>query len=254
MVDKSGERVRKMFGEIAPGYDRMNHLLSMNVDRFWRWRTVRALRPQPGQKILDICTGTGDLAIAFSRYTKGKCEVVGSDFCREMLEIGEVKKQKRNIDPLTFVHADAQSLPFEDKTFDFVSVAFGLRNVADTDRGLSEMVRVARPGGKIAVLEFSMPRRQPIKGFYQFYFDRILPRIGQLFMRNRSNAYEYLPESVGEFPAYEALAERMKQAGMSTVKFYPYTFGVATLYIGEVAAKPSTPETKSQEELQLQTG
>ena len=181
-IDKSSERVQRMFGEIAPSYDRMNHLLSLNVDRYWRWWTVRKLAPVAGEPILDVCTGTGDLALAFQRATGGKSEIVAADFCREMLEIGRRKQARAKIgSELTFVEADAQNLPFDDNRFAIVSVAFGLRNVADTDRGLAEMTRVCRPGGQVAVLEFSTPRWQPLRGLYLFYFRHILPRIGQLF-------------------------------------------------------------------------
>lgn len=231
VVDKSNERVRKMFGEIAPGYDRMNHLLSMNVDKYWRWLTVRKTAPTRDAPILDVCTGTGDLAFAYEKATEGEVSVVGSDFCYEMLAVGEQKKRSPD-SQVTFIEADAQSLPFDDNQFQIVSVAFGLRNVADTDLGLREMTRVCRPGGKIAVLEFSVPRRQPIKSMYGWYFRNVLPRIGQALARNDSSAYDYLPESVGEFPCYEALAEKMKAAGMSSVQFYPLTFGIATLYVG----------------------
>lgn len=245
VVDKSGERVRKMFGEIAPGYDRMNHLLSMNIDRYWRWLTVRKLQPQPSSRILDVCTGTGDLALAFASRKLANCEVTGSDFCREMLEIGEKKRARREMANVAFLQADAQELPFPDHHFDIVTVAFGLRNVADTDRGLSEMTRVTKPGGQIAVLEFSTPRRQPIKSAYGFYFRHILPKVGQLLARNKSNAYNYLPESVGEFPSYEKLADRMAHAGMTSVRFYPLTFGVATLYVGVKKSVPITNESES---------
>ena len=232
-VDKSGERVQKMFGEIAPKYDRMNHLLSMNTDRYWRWKTVRRLKPDNSGPILDVCTGTGDLAIAFCKKTKGAVDVIAADFCEEMLEIGRTKKNRLQWgDKIDFVQADTQELPYDDDQFQIVSVAFGLRNVADTDQGLREMTRVCRPGGKVAVLEFSTPRMQPIKFGYQWYFKNVLPRIGQMMARNNSAAYEYLPSSVGEFPAYEALAERMTAAGLRDVKFHPMTFGVATLYIG----------------------
>jgi len=233
-IDKSGERVQRMFGEIAPHYDRMNHLLSLNIDRYWRWWTVRKLQPQPGEPILDVCTGTGDLALAFQRATGGKSEIVGADFCLQMLEIGRGKQQRAGIGPeLTFVEADAQNLPFDDNRFAIVSVAFGLRNVADTDRGLAEMTRVCNPGGQVAVLEFSTPRLQPLRAFYLFYFRHILPRIGQFFARNKSAAYEYLPASVGQFPDGEALVERMRAVGLKNVKYWPLTFGVATLYVGK---------------------
>ena len=232
-IDKSGERVQRMFGEIAPRYDRMNHLLSLNVDRYWRWWTVKKLQPKPGEPILDVCTGTGDLAFAFHRATGGKSEIIAADFTPEMLEVGRRKQALAKIgDELSFIQADTQGLPFEDDRFAIVSVAFGLRNVADTDRGLAEMTRVCRPGGQVAVLEFSTPRLQPLRGLYLFYFRHILPRIGQLFARNKSAAYEYLPASVGQFPEGEALAERMRGVGLKNVKYWPLTFGIATLYLG----------------------
>lgn len=236
VVDKSNERVRKMFGEIAPNYDRMNHLLSMNVDRYWRWKAVRKLAPNRTDPILDVCTGTGDLAFAFHKFTGGQAPVFGSDFCYEMLEVGVQKGEKSKGDkprlPVTFVEADAQNLPFEDDKFQVVSAAFGLRNVANTDQGLREMTRVCQPGGQVAILEFSIPRYQPVKGMYGWYFKNVLPRIGQWLARNDSSAYNYLPDSVGEFPCYEKLTERMLAAGLTTAKFYPLTFGIATLYVG----------------------
>jgi len=178
-----------------------------------------------------VCTGTGDLAFAFQGNTQGEVPVIGSDFCYEMLAVGEQKGQRSKQD-VTFVEADAQNLPFPDDEFQIVSAAFGLRNVADTDLGLREMTRVCKPGGQIAILEFSVPRTQPIKSMYGWYFKNVLPKIGQALARNSSSAYDYLPDSVGEFPCYEALAEKMKAAGMSQVDFYPLTFGIATLYIG----------------------
>lgn len=231
-VDKSAQRVRTMFGEIAPNYDRMNHVLSLNTDHYWRWRTTRLVPPTGDAPILDCCTGTGDLAFAFHRAAKGKAPIVAADFCREMIEIGEQKRIKRRIEGIEFLEADTENLPFPDNHFQIVSVAFGLRNVSDTDRGLREMTRVCRPGGKIAVLEFSMPTWQPMKLFYGLYFKYVLPRIGQMFAKNKSDAYNYLPESVGQFPMGEALAAKMRAAGMSRVTFHPLTFGVATLYIG----------------------
>ena len=156
---------------------------------------------------------------------------MGSDFCYPMLEVG-VQKNKKSLRDIQFIEADSQQLPFQDDYFQVVSVAFGLRNVADTDRGLHEMLRVCKPGGQIAILEFSKPRYQPIRGLYGWYFKNVLPRIGQMLARNDSSAYNYLPDSVGEFPCYEQLTERMLAAGMKTAKFYPLTFGIATLYIG----------------------
>lgn len=238
-VNKSTDRIQRMFGEIAPRYDLMNHLLSMNTDRYWRWRTTRIVPPiidgPLGEApILDICTGTGDLALAYDRAAKQKLRITAADFCPEMLAIGKKKGAKIDAnDHIDWVEADATQLPFETDTYQLVTAAFGLRNVVDTDAGLREMTRVCRPGGKVAVLEFSTPRYQPLRGIYGWYFRNILPKIGQLFMSNDSAAYEYLPQSVGQFYEYEQLTERMTAAGLSNVTFKPMTFGVATLYIGE---------------------
>jgi demethylmenaquinone methyltransferase/2-methoxy-6-polyprenyl-1,4-benzoquinol methylase len=227
-VDKSEARVRRMFGEIAPRYDLLNHLLSLGVDKYWRWYTVRRVRPQGDEPILDVCTGTGDLALAYHRRTRGRCPIVGADFCRPMLALGR-RKAARRPGPrrVAFIEADAQCLPFADNLFQIVCVAFGLRNVTDTDRGLAEMVRVCRPQGQVAVLEFSTPHWQPLRGLYQAYFRCVLPRIGQALARNASSAYEYLPASVGQFPQGEALVARMRAAGLHEVSCTPLTLGIA---------------------------
>jgi demethylmenaquinone methyltransferase/2-methoxy-6-polyprenyl-1,4-benzoquinol methylase len=232
-VDKSDNRVRQMFAQIAGKYDFMNHLLSLNFDRYWRWRTVRIVRPQGAAPVLDVCTGTGDLALAFHKVSGGKTPVVAADFCPEMLEIGRVKGERAGAgESVEFVEADTQALPFEEDRFQIVSVAFGLRNVADTDLGLREMVRVCQPGGRVAVLEFSLPTWQPFKAVYGWYFRRILPRLGQLLARNRCGAYNYLPESVGEFPSGDELLKRMRAAGLDRLEQYRLSLGIATLYVG----------------------
>jgi demethylmenaquinone methyltransferase/2-methoxy-6-polyprenyl-1,4-benzoquinol methylase len=227
-----------MFGRIAGRYDFLNHLLSLGIDRYWRRQTVRlvpphleaGIRPLP---ILDVCTGTGDLALAYDRAARGQTSIVAADFCGEMLTIGRKKAARAGADGrVAFLEADAQNLPLSSNTFQIVCVAFGLRNVADTNRGLTEMVRVAAPGGRVAVLEFSSPARQPLKGIYGWYFCHVLPRIGRLFARESGDAYEYLPQSVGEFPQGEAMCQRMREAGLADVRRYPLTFGVATLYVG----------------------
>ncbi|MFM2095076.1 MAG: UbiE/COQ5 methyltransferase [Planctomycetota bacterium] len=222
-----------MFGEIAPKYDRMNHLLSMQTDRYWRWRATRLAPPKGDAPVLDMCTGTGDLAFAYDRAAQGRIPVTGADFCPQMLEVAREKQRRLGIgERMQFVEADAQDLPFPTDTFQIVSVAFGLRNVADTDRGIREMARVCKPGGKVVILEFSMPTRQPFRAFYGFYFRNVLPRIGQWLARNTTEAYEYLPASVGEFPSGDALTQRMGNAGLINTKYIPLTFGVATLYLG----------------------
>jgi demethylmenaquinone methyltransferase/2-methoxy-6-polyprenyl-1,4-benzoquinol methylase len=150
-----------------------------------------------------------------------------------MLAIGRQKALRAGVaDRITFVEADAQRLPFGDGQFQLIVIAFGLRNITDTDLGLGEMVRVCRPGGRVAILEFSMPRRWPVRPVYGWYFHRVLPRIGQVLAANASSAYKYLPESVDEFPSYEALTERLRNAGLEQNQFTPLTFGTATLYVG----------------------
>jgi demethylmenaquinone methyltransferase / 2-methoxy-6-polyprenyl-1,4-benzoquinol methylase len=232
-VDKSSDRVRRMFGQIARRYDFLNHLLSLGTDHYWRWRTVRLVRPTGSLPILDVCTGTGDLAFAYDRAAGRKTPVVGADFCHEMLVIAREKAHRAGADSrINFIEADAQSMPVPADSFQIVCVAFGLRNVADTDRGLAEMVRACAPGGHVAVLEFSTPSWQPFKAIYGWYFRNVLPRLGQFFARNSTAAYEYLPESVGEFLQGEALLERMRAAGLDDLRRYPLTLGVATLYVG----------------------
>ncbi|MGB7345473.1 MAG: bifunctional demethylmenaquinone methyltransferase/2-methoxy-6-polyprenyl-1,4-benzoquinol methylase UbiE [Pirellulaceae bacterium] len=228
-LDKSNSRVREMFRQIAPRYDLMNHVLSLNVDKYWRWRAVRRLKMTANAPILDTCTGTGDLAIAIAKKAPENVDVVGSDFCHAMLEIA---RKKTAGDDIVFLEADSQELPFDDDKFQCVTVAFGLRNVTDTDRGLAEMTRVCKPGGQVMVLEFSQPRMFGLRQIYGFYFRNVLPRIGQLFAKNDKSAYSYLPESVGQFPDGQKLADRMTAAGLTNVRFSPMTFGVATIYEG----------------------
>lgn len=243
-VDKSSSRVREMFGQIAPRYDLLNHLLSLNIDRYWRWRAASRLHIEPDLPILDVCCGTGDLAIAIANRAPDSVRVVASDFCNEMLEIARDKCRDRR-DPsgrISFLEADAQSLPFDADTFQCVTVAFGLRNVADTDQGLREMMRVCRPGGQVMVLEFSQPRIWGLRQLYGFYFRNVLPRIGQWLARNDQSAYKYLPESVGEFPDGHVLADRMSAVGLADVTFKPLTCGVATIYEGFKPPSPSSGE------------
>lgn len=232
-IDKSSDRVRRMFGEIAGRYDFLNRLLSMGVDRRWRRRTVKLVPPEGDAPILDVCAGTADLALAFYRASSDRTHVVGTDFCLPMLEIGRQKCRRKAADGrVSLVEADTLNLPFPDDTFQIVSVAFGLRNLADTDAGLIEMVRVCRPGGRVAVLEFSIPTAWPLGPLYGWYFHRVLPWIGQALARNSQEAYSYLPSSVAQFPQGEALAERMRAAGLAEVELHRFTWGVATLYVG----------------------
>jgi demethylmenaquinone methyltransferase/2-methoxy-6-polyprenyl-1,4-benzoquinol methylase len=233
LLDKKEARIRRMFGRIAPWYDFLNHLLSLNVDTHWRRKLTRLVPPTPGRPVLDLCTGTGDLAFALDRAAGGRCPVTASDFVPEMLAIARKKGEKRGTTGrVEFVEADAQHLPFDADRYDLVTCSFGLRNVTDTDRGLSEMVRVAAPGGRVAVLEFSKPRGKVLGPLYQWYFRRVLPRVGNLFAKNEDSAYKYLPESVLNFPDGEQLAAKLRQHGLKDVWFKPLTFGIATLYVG----------------------
>jgi len=229
-VDKSGGRVRGMFAEIAPRYDLVNRLLSGGIDVLWRRTTVRRAPPPPRGAILDVCTGTGDLALAYARAAGPAVRVVASDFCRPMLDRGVEKSRQAGL-PVEWVEADAMDLPFPTASFDLVTVAFGLRNIADTSRGLAEMARVLRPGGTLAILEFSLPTNALVRGFYLWYFRRVLPAVGNAVARNDSDAYTYLNRSVEEFPSGEPLAAVVRAAGFDRVELVPLTLGIATLSI-----------------------
>ena len=237
-VDKSGARVRSMFAAIAGRYDLLNHLLSLNVDKRWRRFTVRTVPPLAGAPVLDCCTGTADLALEYHRAGGGRSPVVGSDFCRPMLEIGGEKVRKLAAAAgVILVEGDTQRLPMPSDTFGVVTVAFGLRNVADTARGIDEMVRVARPGGKVAILEFSRPRGAILGRLYLTFFRNVLPRVGQTLAPNSYDAYSYLPASVLQFPDGRAMLDLLAARGLVDVVEHPLTFGIATLYVGTKPAR-----------------
>ena len=233
-VDKSGPRVRRMFGEIAGRYDFLNHLLSLNVDRYWRWRTVRLVPPRPGTQILDVCTGTGDLALAYHEAAGGQ----RGDRRRRFLprdagdRPAEGRRRPAPTAQLTFVEADAQALPVASDQFDIVCVAFGLRNVADTDAGLAEMTRACAPAGGWRCWSFRRRGGSRSRRFTAGIFATCCRGSGSCSPAIATSAYSYLPESVGEFPQGEALAERMRAAGLTDVSYRGLTFGVATLYVG----------------------
>ncbi|GIW82202.1 MAG: demethylmenaquinone methyltransferase [Gemmatales bacterium] len=234
LLDKREARIRRMFGAIAPTYDLLNHLLSLNIDHYWRWRTTRLVPPRGCAPILDLCTGTGDLSLAYDKAAGKKVPIVGADFCHEMLVRAVRKAERRRASGrIRFVEADAQALPFPDNHFQITAVAFGLRNVTDPDRGLEEMVRVTRPGGRVAILEFSQPRAPLLGRLYRFYFHRVLPFVGQAISRSQDQAYRYLPESVQEFPDGERLAAKLQQHGLRQICWRSFTAGIATLYWGE---------------------
>lgn len=183
-LNKDGKRIRAMFSGIAPWYDFLNHFLSLNIDRYWRNRMTKLVPPEGNDPILDVCTGTGDLALAYHAASKGKIKIVGSDFCLPMLESAYKKNKKRGLG-ISFLEADTLNLPFSENHFQLTTVAFGIRNVADTEAGILEMIRVTKPGGRVAILEFSRPKGWFLGNLYLFYFQRMLPLLGQLFPKVR---------------------------------------------------------------------
>jgi demethylmenaquinone methyltransferase/2-methoxy-6-polyprenyl-1,4-benzoquinol methylase len=231
--------VRGMFARVARRYDLANHLLSFNIDRLWRARTVRRVRPileRPGARVLDICCGTGDLTLALAR----ECgtSVLGSDFCHPMLVAARDKVERRRARADLF-EADALRLPLRDASLDLVTVAFGFRNLANYRAGLAEMRRVLGPGGMAAILEFSEPPNAVFAALYHFYSRRILPLIGGVLSGSR-DAYTYLPESVRKFPPAEELAEEMRRAGFAEVRYERFTGGIVALHLG-VTPPPRPP-------------
>jgi len=225
-------RVREMFAAIAKRYDLLNHLLSGNIDRRWRRlvaERLRAVLVESDALALDVACGTGDLALVLASATRG-ARVMGTDFCRPMLEIAAEKAHTRDL-KIPFIESDALNLPFGDSTFDAVSIAFGLRNLANVEAGLGELLRVLKPGGRVAVLEFSKPIVPVLSLLFQLYFTRVLPRVGGLVSGSRI-AYQYLPDSVSRFPDQKRLAGLMRDVGFEEVEYQNLTFGIAALHSG----------------------
>jgi len=240
-AEATGRAVRGMFASVAPRYDLLNHTLSLGCDLAWRRSTARALRPvleRPGSVAADLCCGTGDLAFALARFSRGV--VLGADFCHPMLERAHAKlaapaslRTPRAPAP-AFVEADALRLPFPNGSLDAVSIGFGFRNLADYERGLAEMHRVLKLGGALAILEFSRVSWPVLGPLFRFYFRRLLPRIGKL-VSGVAGPYQYLPDSVARFPDQEALAALMRGAGFVRVTYRNYFAGAAALHVGEKA-------------------
>ena len=225
------EQVAKMFDNIAGNYDFLNHFLSMGIDIYWRKKLVKRLTKQAPKNILDVATGTGDLAIAMLKATPDK--ISGIDISNGMLEIGRKKiKEKGLEDKITLQQADSENLPFEDNNFDAVCVSFGARNFENLEKGLSEMFRVLKPGGKLYILEFSQPDIFPFKQIYQFYFRYILPLLGKV-VSNDNAAYTYLPESVNAFPYGKKLNKIIENCGYNKAQDHSLTMGIASIYIAE---------------------
>lgn len=220
-----------MFAGIAGRYDLLNHLLSLNIDKGWRRkvsREIRSILDNPDATVLDVACGTGDLSLELNR--ESQAQVFGTDFCRPMLTIANQKSQNEN-SPIPFIEGDAMGLPFVDESFDAVTIAFGLRNLANVADGLKELHRILKPGGVLAVLEFSAPVVPGFGKLFNFYFAHVLPRIGGAVSGSRG-AYEYLPDSVSKFPNQKKLVEMIESTGFSAVKYSNLTGGIAALHIG----------------------
>ncbi len=224
--------VRAMFGRIAPRYDLLNHLLSLNIDSHWRAGTVgrvAAILARPEARVLDVACGTGDLMLALE--ARGQARIFGSDFCHPMLVAAGAKAKHRGSRTALF-EADALQLPMSGASFDLATIAFGFRNLANYGDGLRELLRILKPGGCLAILEFSTPPNRVLARLYGFYSRAVLPRIGGWISGSRE-AYSYLPESVRKFPNADELANQMRDAGFVNVRFHRMTAGVVALHLGE---------------------
>ena len=226
-------QIKKLFSAVARRYDFLNSLLSLRLDKSWRRETVKVSQVSSTSRVLDVCTGTGELALAYADNIGTEGYVLGSDFCYEMLAVGKQKVQKKGqSNEFIPIEADTLTLPFLDNSFDIVSVGFGIRNVSDLELGIKEMTRVAVPGGKIVILEFTQPNNAFFRGLYYFYFTKILPFVGNVISRNEEDAYGYLPRSVLQFPDCDALKMVMEQSGLTDVQFYRKTFGIVAIHVG----------------------
>ena len=229
--DSKKVQVESMFDSIAPKYDLLNHTLSLNIDKIWRRKVARMVGKCSPESILDVATGTCDLAIAVARKARPQ-SVCGIDLSEEMLNVGRQKVLKASLSDIIKVQkGDAENLPFADNTFDAITVAFGVRNFENLERGLAEMLRVLKPGGSCFILEFTMPTKFPVKQLYNFYFRRVLPLIGRMVSSNKV-AYTYLPESVKAFPQYAQFQSIMQQCGYSSARCRTLSMGIAAIYVG----------------------
>jgi demethylmenaquinone methyltransferase / 2-methoxy-6-polyprenyl-1,4-benzoquinol methylase len=225
------QQVQTMFNHIAGRYDLLNHLLSMGIDRGWRNKLVKMMAQDKPRRILDLATGTADLAIAAVKLNPDN--ITGTDIAEEMLAIGQAKVNKLGLEKIiTLQRADSENLPFMEAEFDAAMVAFGVRNYENLPKGLSEMCRVLKPGSRAFILEFSKPRKFPVKQLFGFYSRYILPALGRL-VSNHSTAYSYLPESVAATPKDEQFIKLMLEAGFSKAEFISLSFGITNLYIGK---------------------
>lgn len=224
------EQVEMMFDNIAPTYDKLNHIMSLNIDRMWRRRVMRIVRRSKAHKIMDVATGTGDLAIAMAKRVD-RTQILGVDLSEEMLAVARRKVEKQGLEERIMLEkGDAENLTMvTTESIDAATVAFGVRNFENIERGLSEIYRTLKPGGKLVVLEFSMPKNRLVRWVYSQYAHRLLPRIGGMISKDKQ-AYTYLPDSVEEFPSPERFAEILRGVGFKSVKTRSQSFGIAYIY------------------------
>ena len=224
------EQVEQMFDNIAPTYDKLNHIMSLNIDRVWRRRVMRIVRRAKAHKIMDVATGTGDLAIAMAKRVD-RTQILGVDLSEEMLAVARRKVEKQGLEERIMLQkGDAENLDMvTSESIDVATVAFGVRNFENIERGLSEIYRTLKPGGKLVVLEFSMPKNRVVRWVYSQYAHRLLPRIGGMISKDKQ-AYTYLPDSVEEFPSPERFAQILRSVGFKSVKNRSQSFGIAYIY------------------------
>ena len=224
--------IAAMFDRISPKYDALNHILSFTIDKVWRQKTAKTVAKTHPNTILDLATGTADLAIAIAKRNP-QAQIIGMDISKKMLEIGQKKVKRQGLEKQIELRlGDAAQLPFEDGSFDTVTVAFGVRNFEDLDKGLAEINRVLKKHGQVVILEFSMPEHFPVKQLYRFYFTHVLPRIGKKISKDAA-AYSYLPESVGRFPQPNVFLNLLAQKGWVNGDMKRLSFGIATLYTAQ---------------------
>ncbi len=224
-------QVAQMFDQIAGTYDFLNHFLSLGIDITWRKKIRRLLSVHQPRAILDLATGTADLAIELAKLKPDR--IIGADISEKMLAKGRIKINKKGLgDLISLEYGDSENLTYQNDEFDAVTVAFGVRNYENLDKGLEEIYRVTKPGGMAVILEFSQPTAFPLKQLYQFYFKNVLPGIGRLFSNNQK-AYSYLPESVDAFPSGQAFLKKLENKGFKETQWTPLTFGISAIYTGQ---------------------
>lgn len=232
-MDDMSCQVQEMFDSVAPTYDLMNHLLSANFDKQWRHRAASMVLDGNVSRVLDLCTGTADLALCLAAAARHDMLIVGLDFSRAMLTRARLKIQRTSLAcPPRLIQADCLSLPFADNSFDLVTIAFGIRNLSDVGQGIREMVRVTRSGGKVLILEFSLPPRGVFRNLYSFYLTRALPRIGNWL--TRTSAYNYLQQSIRSFPDPQRFRELLLASGLHNIRIIPRSHGIVYYFLGEV--------------------